>query len=1070
MKPAPINADEAQRLAALQQYTILDTPAEAEFDDFTKLASGICHTPIALISLVDAGRQWFKSKRGLDAPETPRDISFCGHAIHGREILEVPNALEDERFSDNPLVSSGPNIRFYAGAPLVTPEGHAIGTLCVIDSVPRQLSEAQRESLAALGRQVVRQLELKRALAQTRDMAARREESEERFHQLFLHTGQGVVIKQADGRISDANPAAERILGQSSDEIRGVTSLDPRWRAVREDGTELPGAEHPSMVALRSGEPVTGVVMGVFHPRDNDWRWIRVDAYPRRAHAGGPVLQVYVVFSDITETRQAYLEVRQARKFLSDVLAAASEVSIIATDRDGLITNFNVGAERMVGYSAAEMVGRQSPAILHLPAEVAARGAALGSQFGQPVEGFRVFVVMPERHRSEQREWTYVHKDGHLIPVSLVVTTMRDDAGEIVGYLGIAEDITERKRAADALRDQTQRTQAILDNVIDGIITIDEVGNVASLNRAAERIFGFAPAEVLGQNIKMLMPEPFHTEHDSYLSSFRATGVERIIGIGHEVVGLRKDGNTFPMDLSVSEISHAGKRMFVGLMRDITERKRVERMKSEFVSTVSHELRTPLTSIAGALGLLTGGAMGELPPLLRPMIDIALKNSLRLNHLINDLLDMEKIAAGKMHFDMQALDLMPLVEQALEANKGYGEQRRVRFVLTERLESASVRIDGQRFQQVLANFLSNAAKFSPEGGQVEVAVALHHGRVRVAVRDHGSGIPNEFRTRIFEKFSQADASDTRQKGGTGLGLAITKELVEKMGGAVGFESTEGQGATFWIDLPLRRNEAAGADAAASLSAEAGNAGAPRVLVVEDDPDIAHLLTLMLSRAGYRTALADSGERALALLDDGDFAAMTLDLLLPGMSGLEVISRVRCNPASAELPIIVVSASVEEGRLAIDGDFSAIDWLPKPLIEDRLLLALEQALPRQRPAHPRVLHVEDDADLHQVIRGMVGSGFEFAHAASLSEARALLGQAHYDLVLLDLSLPDGSGWELLPLIREQTPAPRVIILSGIELSREEAGKVEAALLKSHVSPHQLLEALNARIKKHKEMTP
>lgn len=1070
MQPAPIKADEAARLAALRQYAILDTPAEAEFDDFTRLASGICQTPIALISLVDAERQWFKSKLGLDASQTPRDISFCGHAIHGREVLVVPNALEDERFSDNPLVTSGLNIRFYAGAPLVTPEGHGIGTLCVIDSVPHQLSDDQRESLAALGRQVVRQLELKRALAQTRDMAARREESEERFHQLFLHTGQGVVIQQADGRISDANPAAERILGQSSDEIRGVTSLDPRWRAVREDGSDFPGAEHPSMVALQSGEPVTGVVMGIFHPSDNDWRWIRVDAYPRRAHAGGPVLQVYVVFSDITETRQAYLEVRQARKFLSDVLAAASEVSIIATDRDGLITNFNLGAERLVGYSAAEMVGQQTPAILHLAAEVAARGAALGSQLGYPVEGFRVFVVMPERHGSEKREWTYVHKDGHLMPVSLVVTTMRDDAGEIVGYLGIAEDITERKRAADALSDQTQRTQAILDNVIDGIITIDEVGNVASLNRAAERMFGFPATEVLGQNVKMLMPEPYHSEHDGYLANYHATKVERVIGIGREVLGRRKSGDTFPMDLAVSEISHAGKRMFVGLVRDITERKRGERLKSEFVSTVSHELRTPLTSIAGALGLLTGGAMGELPPLLRPMIDIALKNSLRLNHLINDLLDMEKIAAGKMDFDMREQAVMPLVEQALEVNKAYGEQRGVRFGLTARLDNAEVRIDGQRFQQVLANFLSNAAKFSPEGGQVEVTVTLHRGQVRVAVRDHGSGIPSEFRVRIFEKFSQADASDTRQKGGTGLGLAITKELVEKMGGAVGFESVEGQGAAFWVDLPLCRHDAARGGDEASPITDAGNAGAPRVLVVEDDPDIAHLLALMLSRGGYRTALADSGERALAMLADGDVAAMTLDLLLPGMSGLEVIHRVRGNPATAELPIIVVSARVDEGRLAIDGDFSAIDWLPKPLVETRLLQAVEQALPRERPSRPRVLHVEDDADLHQVIRGMVGSRFEFTHAASLSEARALMGQAHYDLVLLDLSLPDGSGWELLPLLRAQTPAPSVIILSGIELSREEAGRVEAALLKSQVSPRELLEALNARIMKNKELTP
>jgi len=755
-----------------------------------------------------------------------------------------------------------------------------------------------------------------------------------------------------------------------------------------------------------------------------------------------------------------------------DVLDAASEVSIIATDRDGLITVFNRGAEQLLGYASAEMVGKQTPAILHQIDEVVARGQELGAELGRPVEGFRIFVEMPERHGSEKREWTYLHKDGHAIPVSLVVTTMRAGSGEILGYLGIAEDISERKRGEMTLQDQARYTQAILDNVIDGIITIDERGTVASLNRAAERIFGYPPGEVLGQNIKMLMPEPYHSEHDGYLANYRATGVERVIGIGREVVGRRKDGRSFPMDLAVSEISHAGRRMFVGLVRDITERKRVEQMKSEFVSTVSHELRTPLTSISGALGLINGGAVGELPPSMKPLIDIAHKNSLRLIHLINDLLDMEKIAAGKMHFDMQLLALLPLVEQALEANKAYGEARRVRFALTERVESLEVRIDSQRLQQVMANFLSNAAKFSPEGGQVEVAVQRRGDRVRVSVRDYGPGIPDAFRSRIFEKFSQADASDTRQKGGTGLGLAISRELIERMGGTVGYDSVLGEGATFWIELPIdKRGVDPAADPAGPASVRetlAENPAAPRILVVEDDPDIAYLLQLMLTRAGYRSAVAASGEQALTLLADGDFAAMTLDLLLPGMSGLDVISRVRQNPATTELPIVVVSATVEDGRLAIDGDFSTLDWLPKPLDEARLQSALEQALPRARSDQPqRVLHVEDDVGLHQVIRAMVGNRYIFEHAASLSDARTRLAMQHYDVVILDLTLPDGSGWELLALIRAQRPEPLVIILSGTELSHAEAGKVEAALLKSHVSPRALLDALNSRITKSKE---
>jgi PAS domain S-box-containing protein len=379
---------------------------------------------------------------------------------------------------------------------------------------------------------------------------------------------------------------------------------------------------------------------------------------------------------------------------------------------------------------------------------------------------------------------------------------MRSAAGEIVGYLGIAEDITERKQAEISLQDQAQRTQAILDNVIDGIITIDGTGSISSFNRAAETIFGYSAGEVIGSNVNILMPEPHRASHDGYLHSYLTTGVARIIGIGREVEGLRRDGGLFPMDLSISEISHQGSRMFVGLVRDITERKRVDRMKSEFVSTVSHELRTPLTSISGSLGLLAGGAMGSLPEPVKALLDIAHKNSLRLSHLINDLLDMEKIAVGKMQFDMKVQPIMPLLEQAIESTRAYGAQHGVSFVMAARADHANVHVDSQRLTQILSNFLSNAAKFSPEGAAVEVAAEPMDGMLRISVTDHGAGIPATFHDRIFQKFSQADASDTRQKGGTGLGLAISRELTERMGGRVGFTSVEGQGATFFCDLPI----------------------------------------------------------------------------------------------------------------------------------------------------------------------------------------------------------------------------------------------------------------------------
>jgi PAS domain S-box-containing protein len=364
------------------------------------------------------------------------------------------------------------------------------------------------------------------------------------------------------------------------------------------------------------------------------------------------------------------------------------------------------------------------------------------------------------------------------------------------------ESAIERAEAATALEEQARDTRAILDNVLDGIITIDQRGIVASFSAAAQRIFGYPEDEVIGRNVSMLMPQPYRGEHDGYLARYVATGVARVIGIGREVTGRRKDGTHFPLELSISETTHDGQPLFIGIVRDITERKRVEQLKNEFVSKVSHELRTPLTSIAGSLGLLAGGAVGQLPEKARPLVDIARTNSTRLTRLIDDLLDMEKMAAGKLAFDLRTEALMPLLHQALEANQTYAEQLGVRFALRECGEDVAVRVDRWRLMQVLSNLLSNAAKYAPRDSVVEVSACVHERVVRVTVKDSGPGIPEAFHDGVFQRFSQADSSDSRQKGGTGLGLAITKELIEHMGGRVGFESTPGAGATFYFDLPI----------------------------------------------------------------------------------------------------------------------------------------------------------------------------------------------------------------------------------------------------------------------------
>lgn len=359
-----------------------------------------------------------------------------------------------------------------------------------------------------------------------------------------------------------------------------------------------------------------------------------------------------------------------------------------------------------------------------------------------------------------------------------------------------------RVQAEIKLRDQVARHQAILDTAVEGIITIDEKGTMQSVNPAAARLFGYTIDEMAGRNVKMITPSPVHEEHDGYLSRYLKTGEKTIIGMPREVEGIKKNGAPIPVSLAVSEILLEDRRLFTGILHDLTEQKKAERTKNEFVSMVSHELRTPLTAISGGLKLVHSGVTGELPEKAGAMVEMAYRNSERLNLLINDILDLQKIEAGRMTFQFTALDLASLAEKAINENQAFAHKHNARLVLENRLSGALfVRGDASRLAQVMANLLSNAAKFSPEGGEVTVILEESEGAAQVTVKDRGPGIPESFHDSIFEKFAQADASSTREKGGTGLGLSITKAMVESHGGKIGFTSESGRGASFWFRLP-----------------------------------------------------------------------------------------------------------------------------------------------------------------------------------------------------------------------------------------------------------------------------
>ncbi len=631
------------------------------------------------------------------------------------------------------------------------------------------------------------------------------------------------------------------------------------------------------------------------------------------------------------EVKTRTRELVNTSAMLSNVLEASTEMAIIATDTDGTITLFNKGAENLLGYNSSSMVGTHSPALFHLSSEIEERSQELYEETGETVSGFDVLVQRPLHEGSETREWSYVNKLGKQIPVMLTVTPIRDDVDRITGFLGIAQDITERKR--------------------------------------------------------------------------------------------------------------------------------LEQMKTEFISTVSHELRTPLTSVSGAIGLVLGGRLGDIPEKAQELLNTAQRNSERLAHLINDLLDTDKIAAGKIHFDMQVTPIIPILEQSLEENRTYCAEQNLKLVLTRKLTQTSVKVDVQRLKQVLANLLSNAIKFSPDGGTVSIEATSTDTDITVSVVDQGPGIPEDFQHKVFQKFAQADSSDTRQKGGTGLGLAITRELVKRMGGTIGFETTEGKGTRFFFTLPAVRSAQAipipvhpGARQPAQAS--------PRILIVEDDPDAAELLKIMLGGVGYQVAVCHTGLEALEAVNKGDYDLISLDLILPDIGGLDIIRRLKEHADTANIPIVVVSAKVKQGKLELNGEANNIAWLPKPIQHQKLIDLVQHQLSDGGLA--KILHIEDDADLHHVISAMVSDRLIMDRAGTIASAKALLKQHAYDAILLDIGLPDGSGLDLIPDIQHEQPYAAIVILSGDDVSKEKHNTVGAVLLKNRLTTEQLVNVIESRI--------
>lgn len=585
-----------------------------------------------------------------------------------------------------------------------------------------------------------------------------------------------------------------------------------------------------------------------------------------------------------------------------------------------------------------------------------------------------------------------------------------------------------RRRAELVLADTLARHRAILASAMDAIITITEKGEIDTANPATTRMFGWSAEELAGAPAARLFqfPEAAPGRQADVLGQLVGQAADG--GAAREFIGRRKDGTTVPVDVVVGRMQSSDGNRLVAILHDITERKRAEIVKNEFVSTVSHELRTPLTSIAGSLGLLNGGAVGDLPPPAKRLVSIAHENSRRLVRLVNDILDIQKMQSASMTFAREPVVMEEVARLALEQNAGFAAEHGVRLTLHATSADTSVVGDQDRLIQVLTNLISNAVKFSPAEGVVALSVERRGDLVRICVQDHGTGIPESFRGSMFTRFAQADTTDTRQRGGTGLGLAIVKEIVDRHSGRISFESEEGVGTTFYVDLPARL---------VSAPAQKPREPAP-VLLVESDAAAAEALAARLSRAGILTERAETAAECEGRSVLRAYRAILLAPLLRDRDGVSLMRSLRRADRTRATPVILVSlgAAEADGAEPSDPPLCALPlagWLDSPPDRTRLE-SLATGL--GRPA--TLLHLCLSAPARRALAEAARGCADVIPAGSLAEARAALSLRACDFLVVQFDDP-GLAPQDLEALANQSPGalPPLIGCSPADRDPEQA---------------------------------
>ena len=920
----PIPDNEALRQKALEEYNILDTLPEEEFDRLTKLASVICGVPISLITLIDNDRQWFKSNIGLEINETPRDVSFCQYTIIGDSILEIEDTLKDERFKHNPFVTDIPQIRFYAGFPLVDPDGYALGSLCVINDKAQKLNETQLIALTILGKEVVAQIVSRKERIVLKN-----------YEKLFLESIDMICIAKFDGTFKKINPAFCQTLGWQESELLGKSFFDfshpEDIEATKNDIKKLETSEVKSLrFYLR------------FKTNSGEYKSLEWIATPDTSTGS-----LYAIARDITDYQRIKSEMQKLSE-IQNIILDGTNYSIISTNPDGIIKTFNRGAELMLGYQAEEMVDRMSPAKLHEADEVIKRAKVLSEELNTTINpNFEAFVAKAKLGIADTNEWTYIRKDKTRLTVELTVTALKNSNEEITGFMGIAKDITEKKVRENLILMSENLHRGFFENTQGLMCTHDINGKFLTINPAGAELVGYTKDEMLQKTLFDIVPVSSNAGVQKYLQEITQTGrSEGLMRVIHKNGSLR----TWMYNNVLSELIE-GQQYIIGNAVDITERILMEKelikakeiaeknayAKDTFLANMSHEIRTPMNAIIGFSNLLKDTHLEEEQLDYVSNINIASHNLLGI---INDILDISKIESGHIAIESISFNIKDLLNnaKAILGHKASEKGLLLNIIIDQNIPTFVVG-DPTRLNQILINLTNNAIKFT-EKGSVRILVELlqateNEKLIQFSVMDTGIGIAEEKLETIFNRFTQADSNTTRKYGGTGLGLSISKSLVELQNGKIWVESTPNKGSTFSFTIPF------GIDTENNINSH--NTQKPKllksedkikILLVEDNPLNQKLAIRVLSKFGFEADLAENGKIATEMVQANEYEVILMDLQMPVLDGYQTTEFIR-NKLNIKTPIIAMTAHSLIGERDKCISIGMDDYIPKPFVPQEL---------------------------------------------------------------------------------------------------------------------------------------